>query len=187
MTKKDALAVALRVLGAYVLLEAVQSLQWLIMFLFQVARSARSTPSAAAALVGILVPVAALIAAGVLLLRRGDRVAAHLVTDEPAPASTASGLNVRDLQVVAFSVVGLCVFLAALPKFCPMALSLFYAHTTALPFDRSRFLRQQAGAFCAAMLQALLGVVVFLQARGLSNLWHRVQAGRYEKRPEPEV
>ena len=75
--------------------------------------------------------------------------------------------------------MGLYVFLTALPKLAEVGLTLFSGILANTP-DVIRWTGRRSWILGAsALIQAVLGLLLFLQARGVSNLWHRIR-GRGE-------
>jgi hypothetical protein len=121
-------------------------------------------------------PLAAYLVTGTLLWRKSDRLARWLLRGE-ATETDGAECAAADLQPLAFSVAGAVVVAWTLPPVvCTLILWLrggaSFSTSSSLWFD---------GGLLSSGLQLLAGLVLFLGAKGLSDLWRKIQY-RY---PEP--
>jgi hypothetical protein len=159
--------IALQIVGVYSCAQAIPVLTLLLSVLgFS---SSGMMPAAAGVLVSFLMPCLYLVM-GFLLIRFAPRIAVWLFRDSVGgvmvgPITTASG---QYLQAIAFAVTGVVFMINAAPH---VAWSIW----TALQSMGARFVGFPAMIEPGA--QFLLGLVLFLQSKGLSLLWHKIRAG----------
>jgi len=116
-----------------------------------------------------LTPYLLYVAAGVALMRWGDRLAHRLFARGPivSPLQRPPG---EYIQAVAFSVAGLVTILHSLPR---LAYSIY----------QTRLLDLRREGIFVSLGELALGLIVFLRAKGLSLLWHKIRtAGAPENR-----
>ena len=121
-----------------------------------------------------LIPPAIYILLGLGFIRLAPQISAWLFRNMAGvmsgPVSAETG---RYLQAIAFSVVGVFVMIDATPKLVRLlGLGLI---------DMGSGFRPRA-EMLEPVAQFVLGLVLFLQARGLALLWHRLRAGAAEGR-----
>jgi hypothetical protein len=180
MTKHELASFTLKLLGIYALIESLPFLQPLA----GLASLPSDTPDASMyrwTLVGELVVFALMVLVGVLLFVYSRELAPRLV-GEDQPLNVSSTLTARDVQAIGFSIVGALIFLQALPGLSQAVWGWLYLIAQSSRQDYRGPVPRVTGAFgLTAAIQLVLAVVLFLQARGLANLWHRIQSGRYVK------
>jgi hypothetical protein len=104
-----------------------------------------------------------------------------LVKDDDDAKFTTS-LRAEVIQAIGFSVVAVLVFLLALPHLAQLIGDLwFIASPRGSEGQTSRFVINAWQHGLSFAVQCGLAIVLFFRARGLANLWHRVQAGKYVK------
>jgi hypothetical protein len=195
MNSRETASLVLKLLGVYAIIEALP--------LFQYLGSLSLMPTMShGEQIGLmlrawiffvaLVPFALISIAAYLLLTRSDNIAGLLVK-EPQSLIPAGSLSARDIQALVFSVVGVLVFLRGLPGVCRFAILLSYLGPGYFG-NRTEDAFMRVVSDLGPLIQCVLGIVLFLQARGLANLWHRIQAARYvridttkEQTPPDEV
>lgn len=172
LTGHDAAVIALRLLGIYCLLDTVPLLAVLAM-LPQMVRSAGGTVEVLVFL-ATFVPHALYVALGVWLLVTARRLARWLL---PSAAAGSVGLSLAgvEAQAIAFSVVGVLLVGRALPD---LARGLSYVvQSSSDGIQVGPRWDDALPGLVGVAVQAGLGVVLFLRARGLALLWHRIRTG----------
>jgi hypothetical protein len=109
------------------------------------------------------------LAAGAAMILAGRRVAQLLVgsmADVPAPVPAAPG---RQLQAVAFSVCGVIAAIRGI-------LGMVAAAGSLLEDDSQPDLGRNLATVAPPVVEVLLGVFLFFQARGLALFWHRIRS-----------
>jgi hypothetical protein len=176
MTKRETTIIVLKLLGVYAIIEAIPLLQYFWGFIGLIGRTRTGIPQQAWLYLGTGMPFLLMAVAAFLLLTRSERIAALLIKED-GPVSPTTSLSGRDVQAIAFSAVGVLVFLQSMPKLCQLVMNLWYLRSQyikgQLPTDRLVDNAWQLGI--AVGLQCGLAVILFLRAKGLANLWHRIQ------------
>jgi len=180
MTKHELASFALKLLGIYTFTQALPIFQILGTLVYM----QRHTDEAlvqfwASAL--MLVPFLLMAAASAVLVVFSRNLAALLV-GEDSPLSTSSTLTSRDVQAIGFSIVAVLIFLGAIPQFTHAVRFAFYAISQDYSEPAMSQTVQNALRYgIPAVIQLVLAIVLFLQARGLANLWHRIRTGGQAK------
>jgi hypothetical protein len=111
-------------------------------------------------------------AIGLLLIRFAPRLSVWLFRDSAGvggamvgPVTTTAGQN---LQAIAFSVIGVMTMISAAPRLASHIWLLLMS--TGAPMGGYAQLVEP-------IVEFLFGLALFLQARGLSILWHKLRAG----------
>jgi hypothetical protein len=153
----DLAVLGLRLMGIWLLL---QSALW-----FQsLAQYWEETDYEVRALLMTSVPFLTYLLAGLWFTFFPDALARRLLPRRPAVGEPA-GMAGADLQSLAFSAIGLWLIVAALPDLISL---MYLAAQEDIP---------PGGALVEPLVKLLAGLVLFLQGRGLSALWHRLRAG----------
>jgi hypothetical protein len=178
MTKHELASFAVKLLGIYTIIESLP--------LLQVLGGLASSPSGRADVsmyremfIGQLIPFVLRVLVGVLLFVYSRELAPRLM-DEDKPLNVSSALTARDVQAVGFSIVGVLIFLRALPDLSQAVWSWLYTISqSSMQSWRGPVAHITWPRGVSAAIQLVLAIVLFLQARGLANFWHRIQIGRY--------
>lgn len=179
MKKQEITSIALKLLGVFAFLSAISMLQFLSIFITQFASARQMPPEGWRILALSLLPFVLLICASTILVTRGESLASRLFPACATEETPQKAFSANEIQTIAFSVMGLYVFLTALPKLAEVGLTLFSGILANTP-DVIRWTGRRSWILGAsALIQAVLGLLLFLQARGVSNLWHRIR-GRGE-------
>jgi len=175
VTKREVTAILVKLLGVYAIIQAIPVLQYFWPVIGLIVRQ-----QAWLYLVGMGMPFLLMAVAAFLLLTRSERIAGFLVKED-GPVSPTMPLSGLEVQAIAFSAVGVLVFLQAVPRLCQLFMNLLW-------FMRSQSAKGQPPADgraentwqlgIAVGLQCGLAVILFLRANGLANLWHRIQGAR---------
>ena len=125
------------------------------------------------------IPFAAYVAMGVLLIRFAPRISAWLFRDNAAgvmagPVTPGTG---QYIQAIAFAVAGAVLVVTTLPNIVSL---IWYAFSDmGAGFPASHMLVEPVMRFLA-------GLALFLQSKGLAQLWHKIRAGGVvAQQPEP--
>jgi hypothetical protein len=119
--------------------------------------------------------------AGVLLLWNANRIARR-VTPPSADAGPQDRINGREAQAIAFSALGIYFLVSALPR---LLNDIVVVATN--PTWRGAGFVEYLQTFISPIVQTVLGLVLFLRARGLALLWHRIRSTRrYGDESQPE-
>ncbi|MBN1509441.1 MAG: hypothetical protein JW955_21520 [Sedimentisphaerales bacterium] len=107
-----------------------------------------------------------------------SRNLAPLLVGEDKPLGMSSAVTGRDVQAIGFSIVAVLVFFRAIPQISQAIWTFYYAASHRLTGSAADQVVQGVWRYAVpGVIQLVLGVVLFLQARGLADLWHRIHAG----------
>ena len=84
----------------------------------------------------------------------------------------------QDIQVLAFSIIGVWLFSSAVPTFVQAIVRITVRHSTSqqsVPVFRDNYFISQ---IVAAVLKLALGIYLFLGSKGLAKLWLNFQSTR---------
>ena len=177
MNKREAASLAFKIAGLFAIIQAIEQSQSILILLQAVFRAVEFGMDLssegwwqfvleAATVVG---PFGLLIALGILLLSRSDRLAGRMFDDgapDPSPQTDA-----HELQAIAFSVLGVFVVAMAIPS---LAAVLVNASVRDIPNDMRPSLWPP---LVKLGLQLGIGAGLFFKARPLSTLWRKLRTG----------
>jgi hypothetical protein len=189
MTKRELAAFVLKLLGVYVIIRSLPLLQYLGGMLAMLAYESDEISRQVLTYVGMSIPFTLTALAGVVLLTCSRSLAAVIVReDEGAKLSTS--LRGEDVQAIGFSVVAVFVFLSAMPQLVQFITSLWYiAYTASRDVSERGMWRFTSSAWQSGLsvaVQCALAGLLFFRARGLANVWRRIQVGRYVETEDAE-
>lgn len=178
MTRHELASFALKLLGIYALIKSLPLIQLLGGALGALASAQGRDMSGFWPIVGMFIPMVLMAVVGMLLIAFSKDLAPRLV-GEDKPLGIASTLSGQDVQAIGFSVVAVLIFLDAIPRFVQGIAS--WQTLSQLP---SGSISRQViwgiwQTFVSSGIQLILAAVLFLWPRGIANLWHRIQAGKY--------
>jgi hypothetical protein len=181
MTKHELASFALKLLGIYAFIEALPLFQFLGGLVYMLRSDRGGNVPEFWVFVGSLVPLLLMAGAGAVLVVFSRNIAPLLV-GEDRPLGMSSVLTGRDVQAIGFSIVAVLIFLRAIPQIGQAVWIGFYAVSRDFSEPTAGRMIQDVWRYgIPAIIQLALAVVLFLQARGLSNLWHCIQSEKYVK------
>jgi hypothetical protein len=182
MSSREVASLALKLLGVYAIIHALPFLQYLGA-IAALPRSERANVATAVwAYLAVLVPFLLVAAVAFILLTHSESIARMLVKEDREIAP--GGPSMRDVQTIAFSIVGVLVFILAIPGIYQSILSLWYlgrGYYGGPSPERSQLYLKIATSAAGPVIQCTLGLVLFFRSRGLANFWHSLQSARYAK------
>jgi len=177
MTKQEVGSLAFKLLGVYALVRAAEHLRTLVMWVHSIAtlvgmeEGFQAGASEVWASLFVVLPFAALVALGVFLLARSSRLSTRMFPD--ADGDVAVTASIRDVQAIAFSVVGVLLFALALPQLAQIGVNLYYHWK--FPEMNLKLLRGNWITLLTMCAKIILGTALFFGGRSLSNLWFRMR------------
>ncbi len=125
-------------------------------------------------LVGIITSFSLLLLLGIGLIIFSRGLSKKMVTDDEIKDSS-SELSAKNIQSIAFSVVGLVMIVIAIPKLVQLG-----ANIQALKSAGADSLKENVsiGTWVYSIgigVQFIIGILLFVGARGLSSLWYSIQ------------
>jgi hypothetical protein len=156
--------IGLQLVGVYCFINALPVLAMMASFVGAGGRAVAGSVLAA------FIPLAAYAALGVLLIRFAPRISVWLFRDNAGgvmagPVTPGTG---QYMQAIAFSVAGAVLVVTTLPNIISL---IWYALADmGAGFPASHMLVEPVMRFLA-------GLALFLQSKGLAQLWHKIRAG----------
>jgi hypothetical protein len=176
MKKKDIADVALKILGVFAFLQAISATQYTFMFSAPLLTASHPmTADAWLTLASLAVPVLLLLVAAIVLVAKSKRLSARMFPPVDSSNAPQAAFSKEELQALAFSVLGVYVVLMAVPKLMELGVNLFTASSVSSPEVQRSFTRRTWVAGISAIVQASLGILLFLRARGLAKFWHALR------------
>lgn len=178
MTKRELTALILKLLGVYAIIQSLPHFQPLIRLLRGLVYESERVQNQVSRSLTMSIPFALLAGTGIILLTN-SRSLAYLLVKDDSDAKLATTLRAEEVQAIGFSIVGVLVFLLAVPRLAQFIgyawfiASLRTSQASVVPFVATMW--QNGLSF---VVQCSLAIVLFFRARGLANLWHRIQAGK---------
>jgi hypothetical protein len=120
-----------------------------------------------------------------IILMTCSRGIARILFREDIEINLGGSGSWRELQSICFSCVAVLIFLQAMPRIGQAIINLWYLQTQQ-DMRRGYLISQMWHHGISAVIQCVLAVFLFFGSRGLANVWHRIQIGRYERIDEDE-
>ena len=131
-------------------------------------------------LVSYLIPVIVLVAAGIYLLRSADRIARYHFAGS---GEGSSSIGMRDLEALAFSWLGLLIFLLAIPSLGRLAFGVLWIRRH--PGGPGPALAKQLVGYAGTLLQAIIGAYLFFYGPRVAALWRRLTTRHLTSKTAP--
>jgi hypothetical protein len=185
MNQKQIASLSLKLLGIYSIIEAIPLLRELSgVFAFRGSgiQMEGGPIQTDVLLIGILIPFGLLLLVGFCLIIFSKSFAARMTLKDEIITETTE-LTARNIQSIAFSVVGLVMIVFAIPHLVQLA-----ANLQAFKSAGSEMLKEQIsiGTWAYSIgiaVQFIIGLLLFIGGRGLSSIWHFFQ----KLRPMKEI
>jgi hypothetical protein len=120
-------------------------------------------------LVSYLIPVIVLTAAGIYLMRSTDRIARYHFAGS---GDGSSRIGMREIEALAFSWLGLLIFLLAIPGLGRLAFGVMWIRRH--PGGSGSVLGSQLAGYGGTLVQAILGAYLFFYGPRMAALWRRL-------------
>lgn len=173
MSVKNLCIVILRVLGIYCFIEAFVLMQGLYFAFTMPAEFSADIPKM---LIASTLPSLFLILIGAILIVFSKKLA-NIITPSVDIEQTNLEYSLRDIQSILFSVVGVLVFLSAIPRmftWISQLVSLIANDNHGLPYN-SKGIRDNWISLTLSIVQMSLGIGLFFGAKKLSSYWYRMR------------
>jgi len=157
MTKKEIVSLSLKLAGIYCLIMAISRLGYVIPFVVSLLSQ------------GFWDTIISIIFSSKL----PSKMASSMIQEEKTTSFTF-----QDIQVLAFSIIGVWLFSSAVPTFIQAIVRITVRHSTSqqsVPVFRDSYIISQ---IVAAVLKLALGIYLFSGSKGLAKLWQKVQSTR---------
>ena len=182
MTKRELAAFTLKLLGVYAIIRSLPFLQHIFGIMFEI-HGYDQTEIVRRFFMSMisLFPFVLTAGAGVLLFIC-NRYLASVIVKEDGDMKLSTSLDSDDIQGIGFSVAAVIIFLLAIPRLAYLILFLSYALLISVnDGERLSYIRSAWQSGLSFALQCGLAIVLFFRARGLVNIWRRIQVGKYAK------
>ncbi len=180
MTQNQIASLSLKVLGIYSIIESIPLLRELSqVFAWRSSQieMENGTFNANLLLIGIITSVGLLALIGSCLIIFSKFFAKRMIHEEEE-INAHTELSAKNIQAVAFSIVGLVMIVIAIPHLVQLA-----ANLQALKSAGSGSVRKDISigtwAFSISVaVQFIIGVLLFWGGKGLSSIWYAIQKTR---------
>ncbi len=177
MTQNQIASLSLRLLGLYSIIESIPLLRelWQVFAWRGSKIEMESGPlHTDLMLIGILTSFALLLLVGLCLIFFSNSLAKKMTTEEEIVNETTK-LTAKNIQGIAFSIVGLVMIVIAIPHLAQLA-----ANLQALKSAKEEMIKQKISigtwAYSIGLaVQFIVGLLLFLGGRGLSTIWYFFQ------------
>jgi hypothetical protein len=164
--------IGLQLVGLYCFINALPVLAMMASFMGVGGRAVAGSVLAA------FIPFAAYAAMGVLLIRFAPRISVWLFRDNASgvmagPVTPGAG---QYIQAIAFAVAGAILVVTTLPNIVSLIWYAFSDMGAAFP---------ASSMLIEPVMRFLAGLALFLQSKGLAQLWHKIRAGAVVDSPPP--
>ena len=180
MTQNQIASLSLKLLGIYSIIEAIPILRELSqVFAWRGSKiEMEGGPlHTDLLLIGIMTSVGLLLLIGICLLFFSKTLAKRMITEEER-INEATELTARNIQAIAFSVVGLVLIVIAIPDLVQLAANLQVLKSAGAESVKESI---QIGTWVYSIgiaVQFIIGILLFLVGRGLSSIWFFIQKMR---------
>lgn len=178
MDKKQIASLGCKFLGIYSIIQSIP----LLGNVFQVFAFAKDDSSfGVSLLLSALLPFLMMAALGIGLLVFSDKFAQKMASANFS-VNSHNSLSAKDLQSIAFSVVGLVMIALAIPKIFQIGWNVHALQSAGDQRDFQELLRQNWSFTLATGIQFLIGIFLFIGSELLSSGWHFIiRRLKYEK------
>jgi hypothetical protein len=173
MSKQEIASLACKILGIYIIIQGINVLS-------SVLYVSIATPNLMAneSLINIIFSLM-YIFIGVLLWLLSDKLSAIMVTGENH-YNEGSGIQVGDIQRVAFSVLGLFFLGNSLPKLVSTLTNEYFMSGS--PYSTTRLMLEAGGT----VVQLIVGLGIFLGSQGLVNFLNTIRTAGLKREDDYE-
>ncbi len=179
MTKQEIASLALKLLGIYCF---IQALTFLASTLSLVGMNVSEMGLSKSLMVaGGALPVLGYLLAGSVLLMYGDRISGKLTSKGKKMGTSATGITTRDVQTLAFSIVGIYLIAMSLPNLASLLWTIAYYYRKGGPDLARAGVENVWRHTIQVVVEFVIGIGLFLGARGVSSLWFFLQKARGPK------
>jgi len=178
MDKKQIASLGCKFLGIYSIIQSIP----LMGNVLQISAFAKDDPSFGVSLfLSTFLPFLIMAALGIALLIFSNRFAQKTVPTNSG-INTETGLSTKEVQSIAFSVVGLVLIVLAIPKIFQIGWNVHALQSAGDQRDTHELLKQNWSFTLAAGIQFLIGFFLFIGSELLSSGWHFIiKRLKYEK------
>ena len=122
-------------------------------------------------LLSTFLPLLMIAALGIALLIFSNKFAQKMVPENAGKDTTAS-LSAKEIQTIAFSVVGLVMIVLAIPKIFQIGWNIHSLQSAGDQRNTQELLMQNWSFTLATVIQFVIGIFLFIGSELLSSFWH---------------
>ena len=181
MTSTQIASLSLKLMGIFSIIQSVPFLKSLSEYFIykdmNVFQPENSPPNYQFLLIGILSTIGLLLLLGTCLIIYSESLAKRITKDNEGK-KISTDLTAKDMQAVAFSVIGIVMIVIAIPQLVKIATNI---QALKMAGDEYPGKSVTAGTWAYAIglsVQVVIGLLLFFGSRGLSSLWYFFQKTR---------
>ncbi len=167
MKNQDLAVFGVRLLGLFVLVQALQQILWPISMW---SNSSRHSPGQ---ILLMMIPLILLTGLGVAIFVMSPRIASRLAPD----AESISQIDSPGLQSMLLATIGVFLMVRSIPSIAATIVPLLLPNDPISAPMRSSMVSTSQLTFMVT--QSLAGILLFARADGLAAWWHRMRDSRY--------
>lgn len=171
MTNQQIASLSLKILGIYSIILAVPMIGNLInAFGFP----ANGIMERTTIVLSVAITFVLQFGTGLYLIYFGDIIAIKIMPKADTIDSN-SALNSRDIQAMAFSIIGVVLIVVTIPKLFQLGANIYAIQRSADSMQAEYKFERDTIAFGVNILcRFILGVLLFITGDSLSNIWHKI-------------
>ncbi|MGD0169767.1 MAG: hypothetical protein ABSE54_08595 [Smithella sp.] len=179
MTQVQVGSLSLKLIGIYSIIEAIPILKSLSeAFSFRGTDIGTNGPlDISLFLIGVMITFCLLILMGVCLITFSKVLAKKMAVENEIKDSFTE-LSAKNIQSIAFSVVGLVIVVIAIPHLVQLAANLQAYKNLGSELPKQSISIGTWAYSIGLAVQLIIGILLFFGGRGLSNIWHFFQKTR---------
>ena len=176
MDKVIIASLASKFLGIYALIQSIP----LIGSISQLIAFAKDDPSLSFRLIiASIIPALLMAMTGIVLIILSNKIANKMLSGEKI--QTETNVSPKDIQSIAFSVVGLLLIVLAFPKIIQVVLNIYSLKSAGDERNVSELIMNNWNYTISIGLQLIIGIFLFIGGELLSSAWHFIiKRLRYE-------
>ena len=177
MDKIIVASLASKFLGIYALIQSIP----LFGSISQLVAFGKDDPSLTFNLIlATIIPALLMASSGIVLFTFSNKIARKMLPEEQD--QTKGSLSTKDIQSIAFSIVGLLMIMLAFPKIIQIFGNIYALKTAGDERNVSELISNTWAFATATGVQFIIGIFLFIGSELLSSGWHFiVKRLRYEK------
>ena len=165
-------SVTLKIVGIYCIIQSIRYVQPIInaFCLPYDDSSMRNT-----LIIGAIVTFLLFLGIGIYLIAFSNNIAENMVPAEN-PVEGSKGIEPRDLQALAFSVVGIVLIALSISKLFQLGVNIYALQSPNLEDSiRAKISRETIAVAIGLTTQLIIGMLLFVCGGSVSNLWHAIK------------
>ncbi len=181
MKSKDAAFLALRVLSVYIFVQALYMLSIAINFTFisNFINLKSMVDDKGLIILGLifgsLFPFLILLISGIILWKYTDSIVSKMIPRQEDTVETEAKTNLKELQAIAFSVIGLIILANTIPELFNLIPSIIQMNEIRIDLATDTFKLKVTYAVITNLVKLLIGFALFFGGKGLVGLLHKAR------------